>query len=199
MIAQRFRALGWAAGIATASTGLYLISLQVAAERAKLEAVESRIGAAQRDMQRLKTELSTRASYRQLEKWNDENLAMSAPNAQQYFKSEAQLASLSPDSLDPVPDAMVPRAQLAAATVTAKPAAPAPAIPAAEPAPSPLRNANFVPQPAAIAPAQKLRRVSATATIAAPRRVAAVARPALDRATLGDLVRTAAQERRTRP
>lgn len=198
MIAQRFRALGWAAGIAAASTGLYLISLQVAAERAKLEAVESRIGAAHRDMQRLKTELSTRASYRQLEKWNDEDLAMAAPTAAQYFKSETQLASLSPDSLAPVAETVVPRAQLAAATVKAP--APMPAAPVVDAAAPQIRNANFVPAAPAIVGGAKVQRVSAeVSTSARPQRVAAVARPALDRDFLGDLTKAAAKERRTRP
>ncbi len=186
MIAQRFRALGWAAGIAAASTGLYLISLQVAAERAKLEAVEGRIGAAHRDMQRLKTDLSTRASYRQLEKWNDEDLAMAAPTAAQYFKSETQLASLSPESLAPATETLVPRAQLAAAT--SKPAAPVAAAPVAEAPATQLRNANFVTAAPAIDAAPKIQRVSAS-----------VARPALDKDFLGDLDKAAAKERRARP
>ncbi|MEP6784952.1 MAG: hypothetical protein ABI898_04330 [Sphingomonadales bacterium] len=185
MIAQRFRALGWAAGIACASTGLYLISLQVAAERAKLEAIDGRISAAQRDMQRLKTELSSRASYRQLEKWNTEDLTMAAPTAAQYFKSESQLASLSPESLDPAPEALVPRAQLAAATVKAP--APVSAAPLAEPVVPQIRNANFVPEATPAVHTPK------------PQRVSVVARVALDKDTLGDLTREAAQERRTRP
>ncbi|MES2288245.1 MAG: hypothetical protein V4530_00800 [Pseudomonadota bacterium] len=200
MIAQRFRALGWAAGIAAASTGLYLISLQVAAERAKLEAVDGRISAAQRDMQRLKTELSTRASYRQLEKWNDEDLAMAAPTAAQYFKSETQLASLSPDSLAPATETLVPRAQLAAATVKA--VAPTPAAPVAEQAAPEIRHANFVPTASTIVGGAKTQRVSAVASTdapAKPQRIAAVARPALDKDFLGDLSKAADKERRVRP
>lgn len=200
MIAQRFRALGWAAGIAVASTGLYLISLQVAAERAKLEAVDSRINAAHRDMQRLKTELSTRASYRQLEKWNDEDLAMAAPSAAQYFKSETQLASLSPDSLAPSTEALVPRAQLAAAT--AKVGAPTTAAPVAEPVAPQIRHANFVPAASTIAVGAKAQRISAVVSTdisAKPQRIAAVARPALDKGFLGDLTKEAAKERRARP
>lgn len=198
MIAQRFRALGWAAGIAAASTGLYLISLQVAAERAKLEAVDGRINAAQRDMQRLKTELSTRASYRQLEKWNDEDLAMAAPTAAQYFKSETQLASLSPDSLAPAVETLIPRAQLAAAT--AKPVAPAPAAPIAEPVAPQIRNANFVAAAPAVVGAAKVQHVSADMSdTAKPQRIAAVARPALDKGFLSDLSKAAAKERRARP
>jgi hypothetical protein len=177
MIAQRFRALGWVAGIASAACGLYLISLQVAAERAKLEQVDARIARAQRDMQQLRTELSTRASYRQLEKWNDDTLSLAAPRAAQYLHSEGQLAALSPDMLDAVPDRIVPRAQLAAATT----APPAPAIEA------PIERAAYVPD--APKPAAKPAKLE---------RVAMVERPMLDRSTLGDLVRTAAKEGRAR-
>ena len=94
MIAQRFRALGWVAGIASAATGLYLVSLQVAAERAKLIDVETRIAGTQREMRQLQTELGTRANLRQLEKWNGETLALTAPRAAQYLKGEYQLATL---------------------------------------------------------------------------------------------------------
>jgi hypothetical protein len=100
MIGQRFRSLGWVAGVATAATCLYLVSLQVAAERGKLEAVEHQIATAQRDMRQLQTELGTRASLRQLEKWNGDVLALSAPKARQFLHSETQLASLGSGSID---------------------------------------------------------------------------------------------------
>jgi hypothetical protein len=184
MIAQRFRMLGWVAGIASASCGLYMISLQVAAERAKLEAVDRRIAEAHRDMQQLKTELSTRASYRQLEKWNDETLSLAIPRAAQYLNDEAQLASLAPDMLDKVPDRIVPRAQLVAATAAA-PSAPVPAIapPTSAPAPA-VRAAAYVPD---------------TTTVARPQRVALTERPMLARNTLSELSRAAAAEGRTTP
>lgn len=176
MIAQRFRALGWVAGIASAACGLYLISLQVAAERAKLEQVDARIAKAQRDMQMLRTELATRASYRQLEKWNDDTLSLAAPRAAQFLHSETQLSALSPGMLDAAPDRLVPRAQLAAATETP----PAPMLDA----PVATERAAYVP---AVAPKP-----------AKLQRVAMVERPMLDRDTLGDLVRAAAKEGRAR-
>jgi hypothetical protein len=100
MIGQRFRPLGWVAGVATAATCLYMVSLQVAAERGKLESVEHQIASTQRDMRQLQTELGTRASLRQLEKWNGDVLALSAPKAQQFLHSEAQLASLGSEAID---------------------------------------------------------------------------------------------------
>jgi type II secretory pathway pseudopilin PulG len=94
MIAQRFKAVGWVAIVAIAATLLYLISLQVAVERGKLEAVEAQINAAQREVRQLQTEMGTRASMRQLERWNGEVLALSAPKATQFVSNGAQLVAL---------------------------------------------------------------------------------------------------------
>ena len=108
MIAQRFRAVGWVAVVASAATGLYLISLQVAVERGKLEAVEAQIVSAQREVRQLQTEMGTRASMRQLERWNGEVLALSAPKATQFVHDGAQLVSLRLDEADAVPNAPPP-------------------------------------------------------------------------------------------
>ena len=105
MITQRFRAVGWVAIVASAATGLYLISLQVAVERGKLEAVEKQIAAAQRDVRQLQTELDTRGSLRQLERWNGEVLALSAPKATQFVRGSTQLASYDHDAAHGAPNA----------------------------------------------------------------------------------------------
>jgi type II secretory pathway pseudopilin PulG len=97
MIAQRFKAVGWVAIVALAATFLYLISLQVAVERGKLEAVESQIRAAQREVRQLQTEMGTRASLRQLERWNGDVLALSAPKASQFVNNGTQLVALNLD------------------------------------------------------------------------------------------------------
>jgi hypothetical protein len=193
MIAQRFRALGWVAGIASAATGLYLISLQVAAERAKLEEVDRRIVSAQRDMRQLQTELGTRASMRQLERWNDDVLALAAPHAEQYLRGEYQLASLSSD----VP---VERAGMTAPHAVLTAAAPAEATEK----PSPRVIQAVVPPrrtpPAAAPEVPGLERVAFEARgPGRPQRVAMVERTVIDRATLGDIVQKAAVERRKRP
>lgn len=151
MIAQRFRALGWVAGIASAATCLYLTSLQVAAERAKLDATEAQIIAAKRDMRQLQTELGTRASLRQLEKWNGEVLALTAPRAEQYLHSEAELASVGVRELRG-PTGAAPLAQVMLAAAQSMPnAEPAPVIltsaPAASEAPK-VQRVAFVPAPA---------------------------------------------------
>lgn len=173
MIAQRFRAVGYVAMVATAATGLYLISLQVAAERGKLEAVEREIGRAQRDMRQLQTELGTRASMRQLEKWNGEVLALSAPTARQYVRDGAQLVALNLDA-DASPASAPP--PMMAAAAAPKPSTTPPEPVAAE-APA-IRAANFV-QPAQ---APKIQKV-------------AMLEPAL----ASELARKAVQETRKRP
>ncbi len=180
MIAQRFRALGWVMGIASAATGLYLISLQVAAERAKLETIDQRIAAAHRDMRQLQTELGTRASQRQLEKWNNEDLALAAPRAGQYLRNASQLAGLTGNVPSVGPAEALPRAVLAAASTMRAMADPA--AEAASPAPR-LQRAAYVPD----------------AVPVRAERVALVERVVLDRTTMGDLIRTAAEERRERP
>jgi len=190
MIAQRFRALGWVAGIASASCGLYLISLQVAAERAKLEDVDRRIASAQRDMRALQTELGTRANMRQLQKWNDEVLSLAAPQAAQYLTSETELAALTPGIATPTDKPGAPQVELVAAG------------PRAAVVPNPVRVARVEPTPAvAESPIRRANYVPTETTRPAPRleRVAMVERTVLARGTLGDLVRTAAEERRKRP
>lgn len=94
MIAQRFRPVGWVAGVALAATGLYLISLQVASERGRLETIDRQIAETKREIRQLQTEMGTRASLRQLERWNGEVLALSAPQAGQFLTNEAALDTL---------------------------------------------------------------------------------------------------------
>ena len=108
MIAQRFKAVGWVAMVAIAATFLYLISLQVAVERGKLEAVEAQINAAQREVRQLQTEMGTRASLRQLERWNGDVLALSAPKATQFVNNGAQLVALDLDRERGAPNAPPP-------------------------------------------------------------------------------------------
>lgn len=197
MIARRFRALGWVAAISSAATGLYLISLQVASERAKLEAVDRRIAAAQREMRQLQTELGTRASMRQLQKWNDEDLALAVPRAAQYLHSEVQLASL--DRFDPgagsAPSAVRPALLLAAAPapVAAPETRPRPVLAAATVRKREPQSAVATRTAAVVSVrATNIRNAAYVAPVAQPRpqRVALV-----DRMTLGDLARTAARER----
>ncbi len=92
MITQRFRPLVWVAGVAFAATALYTVSLGVASERAKLEDLNKKIADTRREIRQLQTELGTRGSLRQLERWNGEAVALVAPNAKQYLGGDSQLS-----------------------------------------------------------------------------------------------------------
>jgi hypothetical protein len=68
--AYRLKGLGWFGGCVVVTLGFYLVSLQVAAERKRLEQVDTRIRVAVRDIRALETEFDTRANLAQLERWN---------------------------------------------------------------------------------------------------------------------------------
>lgn len=131
--AYRLKGIGWFVGLAAVALGFYLISLQVAAERKKLDDVTARIAQARRDLRALETEFDTRANLRQLERWNGDTLALSAPTAAQFVSDDATLSSLDPTA--PMP------AVLAATLVVPALGDPAPvqvalaAVPAAVSAP----------------------------------------------------------------
>lgn len=120
MIAQRFRPVGWVAGIALAATALYLVSLQVASERGRLEQIDRKIAATKREIRQLQTEMGTRASLRQLERWNGEVLALSTPQAGQYLSGEAGLDTLNREEIGRKPSAPPP-VMVAATTSIVKP------------------------------------------------------------------------------
>jgi len=94
MSARSFRSVFMVASCAGAALGCYLVSLNVASERAALEEVENRIVLAQRDIRLLQTEIGTRGRLAQLERWNAKVLALSAPSADQFLEGEFQLARL---------------------------------------------------------------------------------------------------------
>ncbi len=94
MSAHGFRSLYMAASVAGAALGCYLVSLNVASERAKLESVEEQIVLAQRDIRLLQTEIGTRGRLAQLERWNAKVIRLSAPSADQFVEGSFQLAAL---------------------------------------------------------------------------------------------------------
>lgn len=183
---MRFRAVAWSLGISAAATGLYLISGQVAAERGRLEATETRIALVHADMRRLQTELGTRGSQRQLEQWNGEVLALSTPKANQFLQGKLQLASLDGTTLDRIAGP----AQLIAVNATVQKPTPrttAPVVTDAAPArPSPgiatdLRYATYTPETAtagrASAPAVRKVAFTTVAPAAEPAKPLAKAKP----------------------
>jgi hypothetical protein len=69
-----------------------MLSLNVASERADLARVERQIVAAKQDIRTLQTELGTRGRLAQLEQWNADVLALSAPGSTQFLENEVKLA-----------------------------------------------------------------------------------------------------------
>ena len=85
MSAHGFKSLFMAASVAGAALGCYLVSLNVASERAKLELVEGKIVTTQHDIRLLQTEIGTRGRLAQLERWNAGFIRLSAPTAGQFL------------------------------------------------------------------------------------------------------------------
>ncbi|NNC71813.1 MAG: hypothetical protein HKN78_02950 [Sphingomonadaceae bacterium] len=104
-VTRKFRSVAWAATVASAALGCYLISYRVSAERNALEDVEQEIAQARDDILSLNTEFQTRSRMSQLERWNRNELALTAPGAGQYVEGTAELASLlGRDMPESVPD-----------------------------------------------------------------------------------------------
>lgn len=97
--AYRLRGIGWFISSVVVVLGCYLVSLQVAAERKRVDDVNRAILQARRDIRALETEFNTRANMAQLERWNGDVLALAAPTADQFVADDAALAqvSFSPD------------------------------------------------------------------------------------------------------
>lgn len=202
MIARGFKSVIWVAAVGSAALGCYMVSLRVATERNELARVERQIIAAKRDIRSLQTELGTRGRMTQLEQWNAEVLALSAPSSAQFLKDEFTLARLYRS--DPTVEERSAEVRLASAEApaarpaeTAKPAPPAVVQAVAErPAAQPpmIHRASFTtaeapakPKPAAAKPdkpaAQRTASAAPAKTEAAPGRQAAKPdKPAAERA-----------------
>jgi hypothetical protein len=92
MMASGFKPVGWVAAVAASAIGCYMLSLNVASERADLLRVEQQIVATKQDIRTLQTELGTRGRLAQLEQWNADVLALSAPSTGQFLDNEVKLA-----------------------------------------------------------------------------------------------------------
>ncbi len=149
MIARGFKPVAWVAAIGTAALGCYMLSLQVASERAELASLERKIIAASQDIRSLQTELGTRGRLQQLEHWNAEVLALSAPVASQFLDSGLTLARF--DTRE-VPGPVDQQVRLASAET-----APRSAAPAAQPA---IVQAKADIAPATVAEQPLVRRAS---------------------------------------
>jgi hypothetical protein len=136
MSAHGFKSVFMAASVVGAALGCYLVSLNVASERAKLEDVEGEIVLAQRDIRVLQTEIGTRGRLAQLERWNARFIRLSAPSADQFVDGGFQLAALIKPDKRPAIQAPV--------VLAAAPASEAPARPIV------MSDADDAPSPAVI-------------------------------------------------
>ena len=174
MIGRSFKSVLWVATVGGAALGCYMVSLKVATERADLARVERQIVTAQRDIRSLQTELGTRGRLAQLEDWNANVLALSAPAANQFLPDHLTLARL--ERNEPSVEQRSAEVHLAAVQTGAS-AAPKPAPRAAAPAPRevPLKAPKLIQaaQPATGAPAAALiHKASLPAAPAQPLRAA---------------------------
>jgi hypothetical protein len=122
MIARGFKPVAWVAAVGGAALGCYMVSLQVATERNKLGSVERQIIATKQEIRSLQTELGTRGRLSQLERWNAEVLALSAPASGQYLKDAFTLAQFEQRQPTYEEKAKVTLASADAAPVSAAPA-----------------------------------------------------------------------------
>jgi len=217
----RLKGLGWLAICVIAALSFYMVSLKVSVERKKLETVNHEIAEAHRDIRSLQTEFATRANLAQLEQWNGQVLALTAPTPAQYLPDEQALASLTPGDTPgqaevqtaqmvipalpvmlPPPDAAQPDAAPAAAPVKAvAPVQVAAARPGHAAAPAPVEVASAKPDAGRMTSvmhdviaraAQPVRR--SVADRARSEAVAMLDRKLLSDTTLGDLARGARAE-----
>lgn len=130
----------------TMALGCYTVSLKASGERKAVEDLRTAIARDQRGIRVLQAELATRARTPELQRWNDEVLALSAPTAAQFVRDPIQLTSYA-GRVAPQPAAPAPDVSYALARVPAAPASPvvkaAYAAPAARQAPEPAVTANF--------------------------------------------------------
>jgi len=212
MIARGFKPVAWVAAVGTAALGCYMLSLQVAAERAELTSLERKIVSTQRSIRSLQTELGTRARVTQLQQWNDDILALAPPEAGQFLESqitlarfdlrqpalgdqaEVRMASAEVPATTPAP-AVTPQPQPQRAVAGARPAQPPlgqPAmvqrasltLPAATPAPTPARTEAM--RPAAATTRTSTQPARTRTASAEPERRTAAPAPARPRPLLDE-------------
>lgn len=171
-----------------AALGGYTVNLKVSGERAQVEQLEREIARDLREIRQLEAELRTRASLPQMQRWNDEVLALVPAQASQYAGSAVQLAAYAPQqpaipamerapvqlAAAEIPDAVQPAATPAVAAVVRERA---PARVAVASVVAPVRTAPVAPVRVAAALGDKARKADAmvrTVAAEAPRGVKVV-------------------------
>ena len=138
--------------VLVAALGCYMVSLKVSSERAAVEALRTHIAADARDIRMLQAELRTRSRLPELQRWNDNVLALAPPVERQFVHDAVQLASYAPGTTPPtaapragIAPRSAPRFAILPAAVPARPMLQqvAYAVPARAPVPA------VVPAPAA--------------------------------------------------
>jgi hypothetical protein len=185
MIARGFKPVAWVAAIGAAALSCYMLSLQVAAERAELASLERSILHARQDIRSLQTELGTRGRLQQLEQWNAEVLALSAPVAGQFLESGLTLARF--DTRE-APQAVLENVRLASAETVSQPATPAPQ-------PRVIQASAKLPAESVQAPPVRRAGLEVPAAPARPAVTQASASSLLDERTLRELSAQATNER----
>lgn len=123
----------------TMALGCYTVSLKASGERKAVEDLRSAIASDQRGIRVLQAELATRARTPELQRWNDEVLALAAPTAGQFVRDPMQLTSFAA----PAEPAAAPKPDVsyALARVPTAPASPVVKAAYAPPAAAPARVA----------------------------------------------------------
>jgi hypothetical protein len=185
MIARGFKPVAWVAAIGVAALSCYMLSLRVASERAELASLDQRIIATRQAIRSLQTELGTRGRLQQLEQWNAEVLALSAPVAGQFVESNVSLARFDTRTRDFADQSAEVRLASAATGQAPAPATAQPSAPATRPAATPTAPPRVI--LAAAGPQDGPKPIVASPTVqrAAPtvQRVALVTPPARTIAT----------------
>jgi len=150
MIARSFKSVIWVATVGGAALACYMVSLRVATERAELAKVDRQIIAAKRDIRMLQTELGTRGRMTQLEDWNANVLALSAPTSAQFVHDDVTLARLERHDAT-VADRTSAEVRMASAETGAAVQPAPPSQPVAE-APKPPQVVAAVAHPAPVRP-----------------------------------------------
>lgn len=96
MAIKALSGFGWFLTGVIVAPGCYLVSSQVASERARVDGLERAIAKAHKDIRGLETEFDTRANLAQLERWNGEVMRYTAPTPAQFLPGDTALAQIRP-------------------------------------------------------------------------------------------------------
>lgn len=183
---------GWLATFLIVAPGCYLVSSQVASERARVEGLERAIVRAQKDIRGLETEFDTRANLAQLERWNGEVMRYTAPTPAQFLPGDAALAQMRPLEGDGLAERyaamVVPEGVPDVVSGTPKTATDTVPNIAAKPAAAAVVSAASVAKPETIAAAVS-KPVRAVAVKAKDETVAALDSKLLKDSSFGDLMK----------